>query len=124
MVVSRSLNESLGMMGTASARIPWPGALFCLGLLAGAGTAFGTLFVQIGQNFTGSTYGVNTVYRPADGDGAIGPNHFVELINGRFAVYAKTNGAVVESMTSLAFWQNAGIVIPGGQDVSDPRGVV
>ena len=109
------------MMRTASARIPWPGALFCLGLLAGAGTAFGTLFVQIGQNFTGSTYGVNTVYRPADGDGAIGPNHFVELINGRFAVYAKTNGAVVESMTSLAFWQNAGIVIPGGQDVSDPR---
>jgi hypothetical protein len=97
------------------------GALFCVGLLAGAETAFGTLVVQVGQNFTGSTYGVNTFYRPADGDGAIGPDHFVELINGRFAVYAKTNGAVVESMTSMDFWRNAGIVIPGGQDVSDPR---
>jgi hypothetical protein len=95
--------------------------LLCVGLLAGAGTAFGTLVVQIGQNFTGSTYGVNTVYRPADGDGAIGPDYFVELINGRFAVYSKTNGAVVASATSLDFWRNAGIVIPGGQDVSDPR---
>jgi hypothetical protein len=109
------------MMRTKSARILGPGTLFCVGLLAGAGTAFGTLVVQIGQNFTGSTYGVNTAYRPADGDGAIGPDHFVELINGRFTVYAKTNGAVMESTTSLAFWQNAGIVVPGGQDVSDPR---
>ena len=109
------------MMRTTSGRIPLSGAVFCVGLLAGAGTAFGTLVVQVGQNFTGSTYGVNTFYRPADGDGAIGPDHFVELINGRFAVYAKTNGAVVESMTSLDFWRNTGIVIPGGQDVSDPR---
>jgi len=108
-------------MRTTFTRIPWPGALFCLGLMAGAGTAFGTLVVQIGQNFTGSTYGVNTLYRPADGDGAIGPDHFVELINGRFTVYAKTNGTVMDSTTSLAFWQNAGIVIPSGQDVSDPR---
>jgi hypothetical protein len=90
-------------------------------LLAGLAATSGALVVQIGQNFTGSTYGVNTSARPADGDGSIGPAHFVEFINGRFAVYSKTNGAVVKSTTDAAFWQNAGIVVPNGEDVSDPR---
>jgi len=98
--------------------------LLCVGLLAGAGTAFGTLVVQIGQNFTGSTYGVNTVYRPADGDGAIGPDYFVELINGRFAVYSKTNGAVVASANQFGLLAERGHRHPGRAGRERPAGSV
>src|SRR5947208_9847728 len=41
----------------------------------------------IGQNFSGSTFGRDSFADPPDTDGAIGPNHFVELINGTFSVY-------------------------------------
>ena len=108
-------------MTIASVHKLLPGASIALGLLAGSPTASATLAVQIGQNFTGSTYGVNTFARPADGDGSIGPAHFVELINGRFAIYSKTTGTLVQSSSDLSFWQNSGITIPGGQEVSDPR---
>jgi hypothetical protein len=108
-------------MKTASARLIRLVTLLGAALLGGGGPASGTLVVQIGQNFTGSTYGVNTFARPADGDGAIGPAHFVELINGRFAIYNKTNGALVQSTSDMSFWQNSGITIPSGQEVSDPR---
>lgn len=102
-------------------RIHLLGALFSAALLAGGGRAAGTLVVTVGRNFVGSTYGLNTFNRPADGEGSIGPAHFVELINGRFAIYSKTNGALVQSTSDTVFWQNSGISFPGGQSVSDPR---
>jgi hypothetical protein len=52
--------------------------------------------ISIGLNFGGSTFGVDTSATPADANGAIGPRHFVEFINGSFAVYNKTNGAQVK----------------------------
>ena len=89
--------------------------LFCTALAASA-----TQIVLVGPNFSGSTYGVKLFARPADGNGAIGPAHFVELINDRFAVYAKSDGALVQSSTDLSFWQNAGVSVPAGQAVSNP----
>src|SRR5437667_2011159 len=77
--------------------------------------------VQIGQNFTGSTFGVDSGAVPADVDGAVGPAHFVELINGRFSVYDKTNGHRVQTKTDRAFWQAAGLTIPSTLEVTDPR---
>jgi hypothetical protein len=47
--------------------------------------------------------------------------YFVEIINGRFAVYRKTTGAVALSKTDSSFWGQTGINIPSGQSVSDPR---
>ncbi len=96
-------------------------ALASMTLLIGSGVARATLVVQIGQNFTGSTYGVNTFARPPDPNGAVGPVHYVELINGRFAIYAKTDGGLVQSTDDMSFWQSAGITFPAGQAVSDPR---
>lgn len=49
--------------------------------------------IQLGLNFTGSTSGVDVFANPADANGAIGPAHYVEFINGRFAVYNKATGA-------------------------------
>lgn len=76
--------------------------------------------VQIGQNFTASTLFVDIFETPPDSDGAIGPNHFVQFINGRFSVFDKANGTKVLDLTDAAFWNNAG-VSTAGFNISDPR---
>src|SRR5438309_2386871 len=43
--------------------------------------------ITLGQNFAGSIFGTDTAATPPDANGAIGPRHFVEFINGSFAVY-------------------------------------
>ena len=45
---------------------------------------------------------------PPDTMGAAGPNHFVEFINGAFAIYSKT-GVQQSLITDNAFWENGGI---------------
>jgi hypothetical protein len=100
--------------------------LFCLFLPAVAGHA--QVSVQIGQNFTGSDNS-QTYITPADGNGAVGLNYFVEFINGSFAVYDKSDGSGVAKISDMKFWSNKG---PGGDGVgginfsssdavSDPR---
>jgi hypothetical protein len=79
------------------------------------------VLVQIGQNFTGSTLGINSDALPPDPNGAAGPNHYVEWINGRFSVYNKTNASRVTTMNDLTFWSRAGISVPGTWSVTDPR---
>ena len=108
-------------MLTASVRLIRLVSLLSAVVLSSAGPALGALAVQIGLNVRGSTYGLNTSDRPPDSDGAVGPVHFVELINGRFAVYRKSTGAVAQSKTDTSFWQSSGLTIPSGQAVSDPR---
>lgn len=77
--------------------------------------------VIIGQNFTGSTFGTDSSANPPDTDGAIGPNHFVELINGTFSVYNKSTGARVQTMSDVMFWSRAGYTVPRNWDITDPR---
>jgi len=79
------------------------------------------LVVQIGQNFTASTFGIDSRSQPADGNGAVGPSDFVEFINGRFAIFAKSTGVRRKSLTDLQFWKNAGVTFTTNQDVTDPR---
>ena len=90
--------------------------------------------VQIGQNFSGTQNG-NLIspdglpITPADGNGAVGLNYFVEFVNGSFSVYNKSDGSGVVQISDMDFWSNAG---PGGGGigginfastdfVSDPR---
>jgi len=83
--------------------------------------------VQIVTNFTGSTYfnglnSGNSTAIPPDPNGAIGPKHFVELINGSFTVYDKTHGTNVQRIADWKFWQNAGLsAISSGTGLADPR---
>ena len=77
--------------------------------------------VAIGQNFTASTYNVDVAALPPDPNGAIGPHHFVEFINGSFAVFNKTNGLNVKRVTDLHFWSTAGVVVSPDDAVTDPR---
>ena len=92
-----------------------------LGGLVLCSSASAVLVVNIGKNFTGSTFGQNSSANPPDPNGAPGPTNFVEFINGRFAVYAKSSGAVLQSVSDLIFWSRAGVVLPNKFDVSDPR---
>ena len=59
----------------------------------------------IGANFTATTYKFNGGYPPPDTMGAIGPNHFVEFINTRYAVYDEATGNLVQESTPEEFWQ-------------------
>ena len=51
---------------------------------------------------------------------AVGPEHFVELLNGRWAVYDKETGLPIASSSHIDFWEQAGIAGPIHQ-ASDPR---
>lgn len=86
-----------------------------------AQTSRAVIVAGIGQNFTGSTYGVDSFFVPPDANGAAGPLYFVEIINGRFAVYDKLTGTRIKSLTDDSFWSQAGVSLPGGWGEADPR---
>ncbi|MCU0371539.1 MAG: hypothetical protein MUC31_08990, partial [Bacteroidales bacterium] len=48
-------------------------------------------------NFTGQA----SPYYPPDANGSIGPNHYMQTINSVYAIYNKTNGALVAGPTNL-----------------------
>jgi len=77
--------------------------------------------VAIGQNFTGSTFGDISQAMPPDANGAIGPSHFVEFINGVVSFYSKTNPDDVVQITDVDFWTEAGLIISSASAVTDPR---
>ena len=97
-------------------------AFFCLLLSLVSG--IGQVNLQIGMNFTGISYGdANTTSGalPPDCNGDVGPDYYVEFINGMFAAYSKTNGELVTPMTDLDFWAGANVGISGDYAVTDPR---
>ena len=93
--------------------------VWCLVLIITCGTAttclavsfsLGDELVSIGQNFTGGSRSTSQFFFPPDSMGAVGPTSFVELLNGRYAVYDKGSGAVVQTSSLDQFWRNAGTV--------------
>jgi len=76
----------------------------------------------LGANFNGSSIN-QSGFIPPDTMGAIGPNDYVELINGRFARYGKT-GVQQEARSLDSFW-NTALAAGGGGTVQsfsfDPR---
>jgi hypothetical protein len=84
-------------------------------------SAFGVVAVQIGQNFTASTQGVDSTARVPDAGLAVGTNYLTQFINGRYSVFNKTNGAKVQTMTDRNFWANAGIALTSNIGMTDPR---
>ena len=82
-------------------------------------TAAFSQVVTIGQNFTGSTLFVDSSFPMPDTMGAAGVDHFVELINGRYSVYRKSDGVRVDTATLNNFWTLAGA--PPTGNAFDPR---
>lgn len=91
-------------------------------------SAHAQVTIQIGQNFPGSDNS-QTRFTPADANGAVGVNDFVEFVNGSFAVYNKSDGSPVVKISDMQFWSNAGpgggsvggITFASSDAVSDPR---
>ncbi len=84
------------------------------------------VLVSVVQSFAATSYGffnTNSAALPPDCNGDIGPHHYVEFINGIFAVYSRTNGVLLDFKTDLDFWASAqvGVDVAGGWDVTDPR---
>src|SRR5262245_27981543 len=77
--------------------------------------------VTVGLNFTASTFLTDTGAFPPDTDGAVGPAHFVELLNGRYSAYDKASGARVPTSSLAQFWRTAGVPPAPASGPFDPR---
>lgn len=77
--------------------------------------------LQVRLNITGSTLHLNAENSPPNANGASGIEHYVEIVNGRYAVYDKMTGSVLSSSTDRDFWSGGGISLAAGIEVSDPR---
>jgi hypothetical protein len=95
--------------------------LFAFAFLGSIANTRSTPGLAVVKTITGATYGQDTLDTPPDSDGSIGPAHYVEFINGLFAVFDKTSGARIKSESDVAFWSDAGVSIPSGWSVTDPR---
>ena len=51
--------------------------------------------------------------------GAVGPSHYVQLINGRYSAFQKSDGVKVQTATLQQFFNNAGV--PNTGFAFDPR---
>src|SRR5262249_40375418 len=80
---------------------------------------------NIGQNFTGLSANDDIAvfggfFVPPDQGSAVGPNHYVEMINLIYAVYNKDGSVAVPATAIGNFYANAGL--PNfGTSLSDPR---
>lgn len=79
--------------------------------LAGPGDAFGST----SANFPGLT----GVCCPPDPTGAVGPNHYVQMINVRIAIFSKTGAVLAGPIAPTVIWQAAGA---GGRCANFNRG--
>jgi len=82
--------------------------------------AWAKVGIKVGQNIQGATFEVDSILVPPDADGVVGPNHYVQLVNGSFKVFSKADGSLVKSTSDISFWTNAGVQL-NGLNVSDPR---
>jgi len=74
---------------------------------------------RIGLSFTAASYS-DSGFIPPDTMGAVGPDYIVELINGRYNVYDKSSGSLLDTKPLNGFWTAAGAT-PGGAFAFDPR---
>ena len=95
----------------APRRVPRPGAPSPGRPSANAPTAAPTTNVNVegvGNGFTGpqGTFTVNAA--PPDTNGAVGPNHYVQIVNTDYAVFDKSGAAVFGPVTINTLWSGFG----------------
>ena len=83
--------------------------------------AFAAPNATIGLNFLASSYETNSQALPPDSNGTIGPQYFVEFINGEFACFDRTDPENVFRESDAIFWGDAGVSLASSQAISDPR---
>jgi hypothetical protein len=63
---------------------------------------------RVGRSFQGSSFG-QSIFSVPDTDAAVGLDHVVELLNGRYAVYRKSDGSLEQAMSLNQFFAAAGV---------------
>ncbi len=101
-----------------------PGSLPGVGRIVERSTAPAPLMraptssLVIGRNFQASQLFTDSNFNPPDTMGAVGPDHIVEMINGNFQIWRKSDGVSVDTRSLDSFWVNiAGVAIPNFNDV-------
>ena len=103
-------------------RIPLPGVSTAApdpALQSSPGTAAvptaGLNFEGVGQGFRGpaGTFSVNSA--PPDTNGAVGPNHYVQIVNESFAIFNKSGTAIYGPVPTNTLWSSFG----GGCQTND-----
>src|SRR5690242_5045952 len=87
--------------------------IFFFVVLQTASVAADGLPAAMALSFTGSTLFIDSGFIPPDTMGAAGPDHIVELINGRYSVYRKGDGIRIQTSSLDDFWRNAGTSVVG-----------
>lgn len=77
------------------------------------------LSLSVGLDFTGASFGTQSSSFPPDTMGSVGPDHVVELVNGRYDVYRKSDGVKLQTSSLNQFWTAAGTSFTGS--TFDPR---
>ena len=75
---------------------------------SGEGGEFAPFGSAIGLNFQSANRNV-AGFIPPDTMGAVGPDHIVTLINGRYRTFDKLDGGQLESLSLDGFWLAAGV---------------
>jgi len=76
-------------------------------LMSADANASGSPTATVGLNFTGTSRS-ESGFRPPDTMGTVGPDHIVEMVNGRYKVFSKTTGSVLETRSLNSFWSTYG----------------
>ena len=75
-----------------------------------------------GVNFAGLTNAVNapTAYVPPDMIGAVGPNHYVQMVNSGIAAYFKNGNVALSARRTNSLFVGSGLTICETQNDGDP----
>jgi hypothetical protein len=73
-----------------------------------AAPSLASSFEGVGQGFTGpaGTFSVNSA--PPDTNGAVGPNHYVQIVNQSFAVFTKSGAPIYGPVATKTLWNGFG----------------
>ncbi|MBC8109244.1 MAG: hypothetical protein H7Z14_21840 [Anaerolineae bacterium] len=71
--------------------------------------------VTVGANFNAGSLG-NSGFIPPDTMGAVGVDHYVELINGRYSAFRKADGVNVQTSSLNTFFSNNGVTTSNSFD--------
>ena len=91
--------------------VPAPGApdpVVQASIGTAAAPALGLGFAGVGEGFNGPAGTFNVDAAPPDPNGAVGPNHFVEVVNESFAIFNKSGTPVYGPVPTNTVWSGFG----------------
>ena len=86
-----------------------------------AAAELGAAFEGVGQGFTGPSGTFSVTSAPPDTNGAVGPNHYLQIVNTSFAVFNKSGSVLYGPVPTSTLWGGFG---GGCQTNNDGDGTV